>query len=85
MKTTFKMYYDDVRIMCIKNELCTKCTCKQYDELLKICDFECKSFLTLQNKLLKIATLMCNYSDEQTIENIMYLLMKNCVNTFFEI
>lgn len=92
MKTNFKMYHDDVRTVCIKNNWCTRCDCNEYLSLLEKCDFECKSFPTLQNKLLEIAKLIYVYSDlneyENTcenIENIMFQLMKKCVNTFFEL
>lgn len=84
MKTKFKMYRDDVRTMCIKNEMCTKCNCKQYDELLNQCNFEFKNFEIVKIKLYEIAKLIYNYSNEQTIENIMFCLMRDCVLTFFE-
>lgn len=85
MKTTFKMYYDDVRNMCVRNELCTYCDWEQYEKILNKCNFELKSFETLKKRLYEIATLINEYSHNQTIENIMFCLMNDCVKTFFKI
>lgn len=85
MKTTFKMDHDYVRTMCIKNEMCTKCDCKTYETILKMCDFELHDFDVLKIELYKIARLINNHSNEQTIENVMFCLMRDCVLTFFEI
>ena len=84
MKTNFIMNYDNVRTMCIKHDLCTKCNCDEYEKILNMCDIDVKSFETLKNKLFKIARLIYQYSNEITFECIMYYLMNECVKTFFE-
>lgn len=85
MTTKFKMNKNDVRNMCIKYNMCTKCNNEQYEYILNCCNFEYSNFEILQMQLLKIATLIEFYSNEQTIENIMFCLMRDCVYTFFEI
>ena len=84
MKTNFKINMYDVRKMCIEMQFCTYCDYEQYDELLNMCNFELKSFETLKKRLYEIATLINEYSHNQTIENIMFCLMNDCVTTFFE-
>ena len=89
IKTNFIINCDDVRKMCIENDFCTKCDCKQYEQLLNMCDFELKSFETLKKRLIQIANLIYCYSnvddDFFDIETIMIYLMNECVKTFFEI
>ena len=86
IKTNFIMHYDNVRTMCIKHDLCTKCDCKQYDEMLNMCNIDVKSFETLKKRLYEISNLIYCYSnvDEINIETIMFYLMNECVKTFFE-
>ena len=86
------MNCENVRTMCIEHDFCTKCDCKQYEQLLNMCDFEIKSFETLKKRLYEIAQLIHQYSnfntiliDEINIETIMFYLMNDCVKTFFEI
>lgn len=75
----------NVRKMCIEMNFCTCCDCEQYDEILNMCNFENDNFENVKLHLYKIATLINEYSHNQTIENIMFCLMNDCVNVFFEI
>ena len=79
------MNCDDVRTMCIEKQFCTCCDCEQYENLLNMCNFELKSFETLKKRLYEIATLINEYSYNETIKYIMFCLMNDCVKTFFEI
>ena len=85
VKTQFVINNDDVISMCIKHRLCTLCNNKQYDDLLQLCNYETYNFNELKKMIYKIACKINDYSYYNSITNIMYLIMHECVNTFFEI
>lgn len=85
VQTQFIINDDDVRDMCIKHKLCTCCNNKQYNELLQLCNCETHNFYQLKQMIYEIACKINDYSYHNSITNIMYLMMHECVNTFFEI
>lgn len=85
IKTQFIINDDDVRCMCIKHNLCTCCNNKQYDELLQLCNCNTHNFYQLKRTIYEIACNINNYSHDNNTTNIMYLIMRECVHTFFEI
>ena len=72
---------DDVRSCCIKHNLYTMGTCRDYDFMLNFIDVQGYS---LKN-LYEIAEDICKYSEDQTVENVMFLLGKDAVRTFYHI
>ena len=72
---------DSVRRCCIKHNLYTKGTCRDYDFMLNFIDVQGYS---LKN-LLEIAEDICKHSEDQTVENVMFLLGKDAVTTFYHI
>ena len=85
LQTQFIIHDDDVRVMCVKHNLCTCCNNEQYNNLLQSCNCVTHNFYQLRNTIFKIACIINNYSYDNSITNIMYLIMHECVNTFFEI
>ena len=71
----------DVRECCIKNDFYTAGDCKAYSEMLAFVD---KNEFTLEN-LYKVAKDIEEHSEEQTIENIMFCLRKDAVDTFYTV
>lgn len=72
---------NSVRNCCIKHNLYTMGTCRDYDFMLNFIDVQGYS---LKN-LFKIAEDICKHSEDQTVENVMFLLGKDAVTTFFHI
>lgn len=72
---------DSVRMCCIKHNLYTKGTCRDYDFMLNFADVQGYS---LKN-LFEIASDICKHSEDQTVENVMFLLGKDAVKTFYHI
>lgn len=72
----------DVREICIENNLYTKGTSAEYDNMLN----DVNRLYPGNDAIYKIANDILAHSDEeQTITNIMFLLMNKGVKTFFEI
>lgn len=72
---------DSVRMCCIKHNLYTKGTCRDYDFMLNFADVQGYS---LKN-LFEVASDICKHSEDQTVENVMFLLGKDAVKTFYHI
>lgn len=70
-----------VRDCCIKNNLYTCGTCREYDAMLNMADDEDYSL----NLLYKLAKDIVDKSEDQTIENVMFLLNRDAVLTFYHI
>lgn len=85
IKTLFKIDMNDIRTMCIKHKLCTCCNNEQYNNLLLSCECETHNFYQLKIMIYEIACKINDYSNHNSITNIMYLIMRECVNTLFEI
>nr|AHF24063.1 hypothetical protein [uncultured bacterium Contig643] len=81
IEETSKMDSDDVRSCCIRNELYTCGTVSEYNAMLNMVRDE-----EYSTKLLyRVARDIKEHSDNQTITNVMYLLRKEAVRTFYEI
>lgn len=78
---TKQMDAESVRKCCIKNNLYTMGTCREYDEMLNKVSAEQYSLRALY----ETAKDICEHSEEQTIENVMYLLNRDAVITTYEI
>lgn len=74
---------DDVRCMCIRNDLYTKGTNEEYGLMLKMVDLAAGG-PTTKNMYL-IAKDIFDHSENQTISNIMYMIEREVVYTCFEI
>lgn len=74
-----KISASSVRNCCIKHNLYTCGTCRDYDRMLNIADTQDFSLETLY----EIAEDICKHSEDQTIENVMFLLRKDAVDTFY--
>lgn len=73
---------EDVREICIENNLYTKGTTAEYDNMLN----DVSRLYPGNDAIYKIAKDILAHSDEeQIITNIMFLLMNKAVKTFFEI
>ena len=72
---------DDVRTVCIKHDLYTKGNCREYDKMLNFVE---DNEVSLKN-LLMVAEDICKHSEDQTVENVMFLLNKDAVRTFYHI
>lgn len=70
-----------VRNCCIKHDLYTCGTCRDYDWMLNFADTQDYSLETLY----EIAEDICKHSEDQTIENVMFLLRKDAVDTFYTV
>ena len=70
-----------VRNCCIKHSLYTCGTCRDYDRMLNIADTQDFSLETLY----EIAEDIYKHSEDQTIENVMFLLRKDAVDTFYTV
>lgn len=70
-----------VREVCISYNLYTMGDCEEYGNMLNFVE---DNEFTLKN-LYKVAEDICNHSPEQTIENVMFLLNKDAVKTFYHI
>lgn len=70
-----------VRNCCIKHNLYTCGTCRDYDWMLNFADTQDFSLETLY----EIAEDIRKHSEDQTIENVMFLLRKDAVDTFYTI
>ena len=72
---------DSVRCCCIKHNLYTKGSCRDYDFMLNFADVQGYS---LKN-LFEIASDICKHSENQTVENVMFLLGKDAVRTIYHV
>ena len=71
----------DVRECCIKNDFYTAGDCKAYSEMLNFVD---NNSFSVEN-LYKVAKDILEHSEDQTIENIMFCIKKDAVNTFYKV
>ena len=72
---------ESVRIICVKHELYTKGNTKEYTTMLnRVEEIEPDT-----NGLYEIAKDIKEHSEDQTVSNIMFILEKDAVHTFFEI
>ena len=74
---------DDIRCMCIRNELYTCGTNEEYMLMLKLVDIAAGG-PTTKNMYL-IARDIFEHSENQTISDIMYMIEREAVYTYFEI
>lgn len=72
---------DDVRVCCVMHKLYTAGTCRAYDNMLNMTNEEDFSL----NLLYRIAKDITDHSEDQTIENVMFLLNRDAVRTFYHI
>lgn len=70
-----------VRECCIKHDLYTSGSCREYDKMLNMAD-ENEFSLRLLYDLAKDIT---EHSEDQTITSVMFLLNKDAVNTFYTV
>lgn len=70
-----------VQAACIKNNLYTRGTYEQYDNMLRSADVLQP---TIEN-LYRLAKDICEHSEAQTITNVMFILERDAVTTIFEI
>lgn len=71
----------DVMECCIRNEFYTAGDAKEYERMLN--QVRATTFST--TALYQVAKDICDHSEEQTIENVMFCLRKEAVNTFYTI
>lgn len=76
-----KWNFSRVRDCCIINDFYTRGNNSEYEKML---DFVSTHKPTLTN-IYKVAKDICEHSYEQTIENIMFCLSADAINTFYEI
>ena len=73
---------DAVRHVCIKYDLYTRGTCKEYDKIL---DFVSEKRAPTDNAIYKVAKDIAEHSADQTVENVMFLLSNFAVRRTYEI
>lgn len=71
----------NVREACIKHNLYTEGSCREYDKML---DFVRENDFTPMNLFL-VAEDICNHSEGQKITNVMFLINKEAVRTYYYI
>lgn len=81
IKTTRKWSLGSVREACIKNNLYTCGDCEEYDHMLNWVE---RLYPSTENMYF-IANDIVEHSEGQTISNVMFILEKDAINTFFEI
>lgn len=72
---------DDVRAVCVNNDLYTCGTGEDYNHMLSWVE---RLYPDTEN-IHFIAEDICKHSKEQTVSNIMFLLANKAVTTFYEI
>lgn len=72
--------YDSVRTCCIRNNLYTCGTCKQYEVILQFVE---ENGPTTEN-VYTVALDIWAHSDDQTVTNIMHHLERDAIRTYFE-
>ena len=77
--TTRQWSMEDVRTACVRNRLYTKGTCEQYDTMLEYVD---GAEPTPENIFI-VARDICKRSENQTITNVMFILEREAVLTFY--
>ena len=92
IKTTRYITSDKVRALCIRNNYCTNCDCKQYGVLLN----SCKGVVT-DADILRIGELIMHYSDVEKLmresgcdelellESICFNIINDCTYTTIEL
>lgn len=81
IKITRKWSLMSVRAACIKNDLYTCGDCEEYDHMLNWVE---RLYPNTEN-IYFIAKDIVEHSEDQTISNVMFILEKDAINTFFEI
>lgn len=81
IKITRKWSLKSVREACIKNNLYTCGDCEEYDHMLNWVE---RLYPSTENMYF-IANDIVEHSEDQTISNVMFILEKDAINTFFEI
>ena len=81
IKITRKWSLGSVREACIKNDLYTCGDCEEYDHML---NWVGRLYPSTEN-IYFIAKNIVDHSKDQTISNVMFILEKDAINTFFEI
>ena len=76
-----KWSFSDVIDVCVKNELYTRGDCRAYDRMLEMVE---ESDPDLES-IYRVAKDIVEHSEDQTISNVMFLLEKDAVRTFFEV
>ena len=82
LKSERKWDADSVRGMCIRENFYTKGTNEEYSEML---DYVDNNEPTEENLFWVAVDIKNHTADEQTITNIMYILEKDVVRTFYTI
>ena len=79
IEVTEAWYADGVRAVCVKQGFYTCGTCSDYDHMLNMVnDTE-----PTPTNLYRVARDICEHSDGQTIENIMFILSRDAVDRFY--
>ena len=81
IKITRKWSLGSVRDACIKNNLYTCGDCEEYDHMLNWVE---RLYPSTENMYF-IANDIVEHSEDQTISNVMFILEKDAIDTFFEI
>lgn len=72
---------ESVRECCIRNDFYT---CGDNEDYMKMLQFVEDSQVTIAN-LYRVAKDIYEHSDEQTIENVMFCLNKDAIDTFYTV
>lgn len=88
VQTKFMINRNEIHHLCVVYNFCTKCNNYEYYNFLQSCDCNTNDFDYLKQTIYNIANVIHKYNDEihtETINDIMYVIMHECVHTFFEI
>lgn len=88
VQTLFMINHNEIRNLCIAYNFCTKCDNNEYYDFLQSCDCKTHDFYQLKQTIYNIANAIHKFNNDEceyTIENIMYIIMHECVHTFFEL
>ena len=83
IKVEKRWYPDDVRDLCIREKWYTKGNNEDYEQMLEYVDLYYDN--PALEHLYRVAENICRHTDEQTISNVMFLLERYCVHTFYTI
>lgn len=88
-KQTFVMHKHNIYKLCVKYNLCTNCDDDTYNNFFSSnLHYTTNDFESLKKHLYDVANDIHKYSNDDlnnTIDNIMYRLMNECVYTYFKL
>ena len=79
--TTRRWDYNSVRTCCIHHDLYTCGTCEEYEKMFKLIEV----YEPTVDGLYIVAQDITEHSEDQTVENVMFLLERDAVTTFYDI